>query len=173
MFYTVTEGNCVLFFSRSLMSDSLQPHGLQHSRLPCPSPSPKDWSKLCPLSWWCHPTISFSVIPFSSRLLSFYPLHQGLFQWVSSLHQEVQVLELWILWIYECIYIRRRICFPTVEAFGGDIMQHRVGIYTDLVNWVKSLGTSTIAIHPIASVTRVASWEIKTRSTEWRLTQTL
>ena len=38
------------------MSDSLRPHGLQHTRLPCPSPTPRDYSKSCPLSWWCHPT---------------------------------------------------------------------------------------------------------------------
>ena len=53
------------------MSNSLQPHGLQHSRLPCPSPSPGACSDSCPLSWWCHPTVSSSVIPFSSCLQSF------------------------------------------------------------------------------------------------------
>ena len=58
-------------FSRSVMSDFLQPHGLQHARLPCPSPSPETYSNSCPLSRWCHPTISFSVIPFSSHLQSF------------------------------------------------------------------------------------------------------
>ena len=58
-------------FSRSVMSDSLQPHGLQHARPPCPSPAPRVYSNLCPLSRWCHPTISSSVIPFSSRLQSF------------------------------------------------------------------------------------------------------
>ena len=47
------------------MSDSLWPHGLQHSRLPCPSPSPRACSNLCPLSWWCPPTISSSVSSFS------------------------------------------------------------------------------------------------------------
>ena len=47
------------------MSDSLQPHGLQHPRLPCPSPTPESCSNLSPLSQWCHPTISSSVIPFS------------------------------------------------------------------------------------------------------------
>ena len=46
------------------------PHGLQHVRLPCPSPSPRAYSNSCPLSWWCHPTISSSVVPFSSRLQS-------------------------------------------------------------------------------------------------------
>ena len=59
------------FFSRSVMSNSLQPHGLQHARLPCPSPSPRACSNSCPLSRWCHPTISSSVVPFSSCLQSF------------------------------------------------------------------------------------------------------
>ena len=58
-------------FSCSVMSDSLSPHGLQHTRLPCPSPNPGDYSHSCPLSLWCHPTISSSVIPFSFCLQSF------------------------------------------------------------------------------------------------------
>ena len=53
------------------MSDSLQPHELQHARPPCPSPTPRVYSNSCPLSRWCHPTISSSVIPFSSHLQSF------------------------------------------------------------------------------------------------------
>ena len=57
--------------SHSVVSDSLQPHGLQHTRLPCPSPTPRACSNSCPLSLWCHPTISSSVIPFSSHLQSF------------------------------------------------------------------------------------------------------
>ena len=60
-----------LLFSYSVMSDFLPPHGLQHTRLPCPSPSPRACSNSCPLSWWCHPTISSSVVPFSSHLQSF------------------------------------------------------------------------------------------------------
>ena len=55
------------------MSDSLRPHGLQHARLPCPSLSPGVCSNLCPLSWWYHPTISSSAMPFSSHLQSFPP----------------------------------------------------------------------------------------------------
>ena len=58
-------------FSLSVMSDSLQPHELQHARPPCPSPTPGVYSNSCPLSQWCHPTILSSVIPFSSRLQSF------------------------------------------------------------------------------------------------------
>ena len=61
----------LLLFSHWVMSDSLQPHGLQHTRLPCPSLSPGACSNSCPLSPWCHPTISSSVIPFSSWLWSF------------------------------------------------------------------------------------------------------
>ena len=58
-------------FSRSVVSDSLRPHGLQHARPPCPSPTPRAYSSSSPLSWWCHPTISSSVVPFSSCLQSF------------------------------------------------------------------------------------------------------
>ena len=61
----------LLLFNRSVVSDSLWPHGWQHTRLPCPSPSPRACSNSHPLSWWCHPTISSSVVPFSSRLQSF------------------------------------------------------------------------------------------------------
>ena len=53
------------------MTNSLWPHGLQHTRPPCPSPTPGVYSNSCPLSWWCHPTISSSVIPFSPCLQSF------------------------------------------------------------------------------------------------------
>ena len=61
----------LLLFSCSVMSDSLWPHGLQRARLPCPIPSSGACSNSCPLSWWCHPTISSSVVPFSSCLQSF------------------------------------------------------------------------------------------------------
>ena len=57
---------CSVQFSCSVVFDSLWPHGLQHARLPCPSLYPKACSNSCPLSWWCHPTISSSVAPFSS-----------------------------------------------------------------------------------------------------------
>ena len=60
------------------MSDSLWRHGLQHTRPLCPSPTPRVYSNSYPLNWWCHPTISSSVVPFSSRLQSFPEL--GSFQ---------------------------------------------------------------------------------------------
>ena len=59
------------FRSVAVVSNSLQPHGLQYGRPPCPSPTPGVYPNLCPLSWWCHPTISSSIIPFSSHLQSF------------------------------------------------------------------------------------------------------
>jgi len=58
-------------FSGSVVSNSLWPHGLQHTRPPCQSPTPGVYSNSRPLSWWCLPTISSSVIPFSSHLQSF------------------------------------------------------------------------------------------------------
>ena len=58
-------------FSCSIVSDSFWPHGLQHARPPCPSPTPRVYSNSCSLSRWCHPTISSSVVPFSSCLQSF------------------------------------------------------------------------------------------------------
>jgi len=58
-------------FSCSVISNSLQSHGLQHSRPPCPSPTPRAYSNSCPLNRWCHPTISSSVVFFSSCLQSF------------------------------------------------------------------------------------------------------
>ena len=60
----------LLLFSHSVKSNSLQPHELQHARLPYPSPSPGACSNSCLSSWWCHPTISSSVSPFSSCLQS-------------------------------------------------------------------------------------------------------
>ena len=56
----------ILLFSCSVVANSLWPHGLQHTRPPCPSPTPIVYSNSCPLSQWCHPTISSSVVPFSS-----------------------------------------------------------------------------------------------------------
>ena len=58
-------------FSRSVVSNSLQPHGLEHARPPCPSPTPGVYSNSCPSSRWCHLTTSSSIVPFSSCLQSF------------------------------------------------------------------------------------------------------
>ena len=71
-------------FSCSVVSDSLRPHGLQHTRPPCPSPTPRVYSNSCPLSRWCYPTISSSVFP-SSFCLQSFPA-SGSFQNESVLH---------------------------------------------------------------------------------------
>ena len=81
-----------LFLSHSIVSDSLRPHGPQHARLPCASPSPWACSNSCPVSQWCHPTISSSVAPSPPAL--HLSQHQNLFQWVGSLHQVTKLLEL-------------------------------------------------------------------------------
>ena len=73
------------------MSNSLQPRGLQHARLPCPWPTPRACSNSCPLSWWCHSTISSSVVPLSSCFQSFPA--SGSFSVSQFLHQVVKVLE--------------------------------------------------------------------------------
>ena len=78
-------------FTHSVMSDSLLLHGLHHTRLPCPSLSPRVCSVSCPLSWWCHPTISSSVALFCSYPQSFPA--SGFFQWVGS-HIKVLALQL-------------------------------------------------------------------------------
>ena len=75
-------------FSRSVVSDPLSPHGLQHTRLPCPSPTPRACSNSFPLNWGCHQSSHPLSSPFPPAVnLS---QHQGLFQWVSSSHQVVQ-----------------------------------------------------------------------------------
>ena len=71
-----------LLFSRSVASDLLQPHGLQYSRPPCPSPSPQVCSNSCPLSQWCHPIISSSVTPFSFCLQCFLASRSFTVSWL-------------------------------------------------------------------------------------------
>ena len=106
---------CIIIqFSGSVVSDSLWPHGLHHPRVPCPSPSPRACSNACPSNLWSHPTISSSVIPFSSRLQSFpasgsFPMSQ-LFISVAKVlelqlqHQSFQwifrtnFLQNWLVW---------------------------------------------------------------------------
>ena len=80
-------GTVTVQFSCSVVSNSLRIHGLQHARLPCPSPTLRACSNSLPLSRWYHPTMSSSAVPFSSCLQSFPA-------WVSSSHQVVKVLEL-------------------------------------------------------------------------------
>ena len=89
-YFWVNNGNSVQF-SWTVVPDSSHPHEMQHSRLPCSSPTPGTYLNSCPSHRWCHPTISFSVVPFSSCLQSF-PASVS-FQMSQSSHQVVKVLE--------------------------------------------------------------------------------
>ena len=92
-------------FRHSVVSDSLRPYGLQHTRPPCLLPTPGVNSNSCSLSRWCHPTISSSVVPFTPHFnLS---QHQGLFKWVSSSHQvlELQIQHQSFQWIFRTDFL--------------------------------------------------------------------
>ena len=93
------------------MSDCLWSHGLQHTKSPCPSPTPRAYSNSCPLCQWCHPTISSLLSPSPSTLS--LSQHQGLFKWVDSSHQVARILEFQLQhqsfqWIY-------RVDFPRMD----------------------------------------------------------
>ena len=81
----------LLKFSHSVMSESLWPHGLEHTRLPCPLLSPGVCSNSCPLSQWCHPIISFSVVPFSSCPHSFLASQSFLMSWLDGITQSMDM----------------------------------------------------------------------------------
>ena len=89
-FYT----ECCAVHSHSIVSDSLKPHGLQHARFPCPSSSPRACSNSCPLTQWCHPTISFSVAHLSSCLQSFPASESFLMSWLFTSCAKVLELQL-------------------------------------------------------------------------------
>ena len=89
-------------FSCSVVSNSLQPHGLQHARLPCPSPTLGGCSNSCPLSQWCHPTISSSVIPFSSfSIPQFIP---GIVNWDRCFLILIALNLLVLIWKKKSVY---------------------------------------------------------------------
>ena len=103
----------VSLFSRSVVSNSLRPHGLQHARPPCPSPTSRVYSNSCPSSQWCHPAISSSVVPFSSCLESEQTLgdseRQGSLACYSPWgHKESDATE-WLnkksIYIYMCVCV--------------------------------------------------------------------
>ena len=112
------------------------PHGRWHARFPCPSPSPRVDSNSYPLSQWCYPTISSSVIPFSSCPQSFPA--QGLFQWVSSSHGMAKVLELqhqsfqWIFrvdflydWLVDLLAVQRTLkSLLQHHGWKASVLQH-------------------------------------------------
>ena len=99
------------------MPDSLLPHGLQHTRPPCPSPTPGVCSNSCPLSQWCHPTISSSIVPFSSHLQSF-PTSRKVFSNESALH--IRWPKFWSF----SFSISPSNEHPGLISFGMDLLDH-------------------------------------------------
>ena len=131
-------------FRCSVVSDSLWPHGLQRTRPPCLSPTPGVYPNSHPLSRWCHPTISSSVIPFSFCLQSFQ--HQGIFQWVSSLHQVAKVLELQLQlqpqsfqWIFRVDFLFDLLAVERIQrVFSSTTVQTYQFFNTQTLLWSKS-----------------------------------
>ena len=155
-------------FSHSVVSDSLWPHGLQHTRLPCPSPTPRTYSNSCPSRWWWQPTISSSIVPFFSCLS--LSQHQGLFQWVGSSHQVAKGLELQhqsFQWIFKTDFLYNWLvgtpCSPRnsqasspTPQFKASILQHSAFFIVHLSHLYKTTG-KTIALTRWTFVGKVMS----------------
>ena len=114
MFHMWTSYIALLLFSQSVVSNSLWSHGLQASGLPCPSSSPGACSQSCPLSQWCHSTISSSIIPISC--LQSFPA-SGFFLMSHSSHQEAKVLQIQLQhqsfqWIFRTEFLVWIPCCP-------------------------------------------------------------
>ena len=114
-------------FSCSVVSNSLWPHGLQHTRPPCPSPTPGAYSDSHPSSWWCHPTISscHSLLP---RPSVFFPASES-FQWVSSSQQVAKVSEFQLQhqsfqWIFTVVSFRSDWFDLAVQGTLKSLLQH-------------------------------------------------
>ena len=121
-------------FSHSVVSDSLRPHESQHARPPCPSPTPGVHSNSCPLSQWCHPTISSSVVPFSSRLQSFPA--SGSFQ-MSQLFTSGDAFELWC-W-------RRLLRVPWTARRSNQSILKEISPNIHWKDWCWSWNSNTLA----------------------------
>ena len=120
------------------MSNSL--HGLQHARLPCFSPSPGAYSNSCPLSLWCHPTVSFSVVPFSSCLISFpasgsFPVNQKSAILVYQLNVLEQKLKYRKLKLFKSAGT-----FINLKKFGGQ----RVPELVNIDQWYECSGLPSL-----------------------------
>ena len=154
----------LLLFSHSVVSTSLQPHGLQHARLPCPSPSPGACSNSCPLSQWCHPTILSSVIPFSSCPQSFlaprsFPMYQlfasgdqsievSASASVLSVNIQIDFLLDWQVWS-PCSPRDSQESFPTPQSKSINSLalrwqdeNHNHRKLTKLITWITALSNS-------------------------------
>ena len=137
-------------FRHWVMSYSLWPHGLQHTRPPCPSPTPGVCSNSCPLSQWCHPTISSSVVPFSSHLQSFPA--SGSFPMNRSLHQVARVLEFQLQhqsfqWIFRTDFL--------YDGLVGSPCSPRDSQETSPTSQFKSINSSALSFLYIPTLTSI------------------
>ena len=133
--------------SRSVVSNSLWPHGLQHTRLPCPSPTTGAYSNSCPSSQWCHQPSH----PLSSPSPPALNLTQGLSQWVSSSHQVAKVLELQHQSIQFSLVTQScpSLCDPMDGSTPGLPVHHQLPEFTQThVHWVGDMIQTT---HPLSS----------------------
>ena len=138
-------------FSLSVVSDSLQPHEPQHARPPCPSPTPRVHPNPCPLSWWCHPTISSSVIPFSSCPQSFPA--SGSFQMsqlFASGGQSIGVsasTSVFPMNIQDWIFpLRWTGCISLLSKGLSRVFSNTTVKSTILIHWLKIFGTNEVKI---------------------------
>ena len=134
-------------FSYSVVSNSLRPYRLQHARLPCPSPTPGVHPNSCPLNWWCHPTISSPITPFSSCLQSFpasgsFPMNQFFPAGGQSTRASASVLPMniqdWFSLGWTGLILQSRVFLS--------LLQHRSSKASILQCWV-SYGPALTSIH--------------------------
>ena len=142
------------------MSDSLRPHRLQHTRPPCSSPTPVVYSNSCPLSWWHHPTISSSILPFAFSLSQ----HQGLFQWVSSLHQVAKILEYQLQhqsfqWLFRTDFLK--------DGQAGSPCSPRDSQESSPTPWFKSINSSAFSFHYGPTLTSICNYWKTISLTRW------
>ena len=123
-------------FSHSVVSSSLWPNGLQHASLTCPSPTPRAYSNSCPLSQWCHPTISSSVIPFFSRLQPFpasgsFPMSQFFTQVAKVLEFQLQhISNEYIGWIsFRMDWLDLFAVQGTLESLVKILLNRKIQLY--------------------------------------------
>ena len=144
-----------LLFSRSVVFSSLLPHGLQHARFPCPSPTPRACSNSCPLNRWCHPTISSSVIPFSSCLQSFpesgsFPISYLFTSSDQSLGASASVhpmnIKGWFpLWLTHLISLKSKLFSRifSIPQFETTILWHSALFMVQLLQAYMTIGKTT------------------------------
>ena len=152
------------------MSNSLRPHELQHTRPPCPSITPRAYPNSCPLSWWCHPNISSSVVPFSSALnLS---QHQGIFKWVNSSHEVAKALEFqlqhqsfqWsprtdLLYFYLLLFFASEWCILFFFLLVGGKLLYNI-VVGFVIHWHESAMDIHVFPIPITPPTSLSTWSL-------------